>query len=101
MTSLVCIFSLLVLVSCLRMQLSHQARGQRRQSTSPAHVKRPRSATAHFGDARPIRQPVRSDIRRDGRRPSSRERLDAAPQGGESGPFSAVGASNSVSRIER
>jgi hypothetical protein len=42
MTSLVCIFSLLVLVSCLRVQLSHQARRQQRQSTSPAHVARPR-----------------------------------------------------------
>jgi hypothetical protein len=35
MASLVCLFSLLVLLSCLRMQLSHQARRQQRQSTSP------------------------------------------------------------------
>ena len=51
MTSLVCIFSLVVLVSCLRVQLSHQARRQQRQSTSLAHVTRPTTATAHRGDA--------------------------------------------------
>jgi hypothetical protein len=39
---------------------------------------------------------VRSDVRRDGRLPSSCGRLDAVPQAGESGPFSAVGSSNSV-----
>ena len=55
MTSLVCIFSLLVLVSCLRVQLSHQARRQQRHSTSPAHVTRPTTATAHFGDVSPLR----------------------------------------------
>lgn len=54
MTSLVCIFSLLVLVSCLRVQLNHQARRQLRQSTSPAHVTRPTSATAHLGDVSPL-----------------------------------------------
>jgi hypothetical protein len=41
MTLLVCIFSLLVLVTCLRVQLSHQARRQQRQSTSPAQVTHP------------------------------------------------------------
>jgi hypothetical protein len=59
MTSLVCIFSLLVLVSCLRVQLSHQARRQRRQGTSPAHVTRPTTATAHIGDAASV-----TDLRR-------------------------------------
>jgi len=55
MTLLVCIFCLLVLVSCLRVQLSHQARRQQRQSTSPAQVTRPTTANAHFGDVSPLR----------------------------------------------
>jgi hypothetical protein len=55
MTLLACIFSLLVLVSCLRVQLSHQARRHQRQSTSPAYVTRPTTATAPVGDVPSLR----------------------------------------------
>jgi hypothetical protein len=53
MTPIVCIFSLLVLVSCLRMQLSHQAKRRQRQSTWPTRLTLGRAATAHSGDVVP------------------------------------------------
>jgi hypothetical protein len=53
MTPIVCIFSLLVLVSCLRMQLSQQAKRQQRQSTWPMRLTLGRVATADPGDVVP------------------------------------------------
>jgi hypothetical protein len=76
MTSLVCIFSLLVLVSCLRVQLSHQARRQRRQGTSPAYVTRPTTATAAASASTRSLRPVSPDSFAQLARPTPSSRIE-------------------------